>query len=78
MRHLKEVGSCLFEYAGDHIQITRDGHGQQASLRLTTRWDGEQRRCRLAVISSGRESVEFPHDHLWQAIQYIVEPFFFS
>ena len=51
---------------------------QTATATLTTRWDSPTSKCWLVVtLSSDVQKVEFPHDELWKAIQYTLEPFFF-
>ena len=75
---------CQFEYNSkmDHIVVRL----MDRTCIIRTHWDGENARCQLVVDSSidglkGEEEerhVEFPHDHLWKVVQYILEPFFFS
>ena len=46
---------------------------------LTTRWDAEKSKCHVVMIhDETMEEVIFPHKHLWKAVQYILEPFFFT
>ncbi len=75
--HLEEIGSCLFTYADDGIRVTRTEQATPVSLTLRTHWNAEESRCLLVIDAPGKDAVVFPHDHLWKAIQYILEPFFF-
>ena len=46
---------------------------------IKTRWDAESCQCLLVVRTlQDEKQKEFPHYELWKALQYILEPFFFS
>ena len=45
---------------------------------VKTRWDAEAVQCCIVVASAtGEPLAEFPHDQLWKAVQYLLEPLFF-
>ena len=48
---------------------------------MQTRWDTETLKCHVVVIwhiNGEQKSVTFLHSQLWKAVQFILEPFFFS
>ena len=57
------------------IEVTLDDPDRKYYIQ--TRWDAEKSKCRLVVTLGTGEAVEFPHKHLWKAVQHILEPFFF-
>ncbi|MCY4385900.1 MAG: hypothetical protein OXC18_02225 [Desulfurellaceae bacterium] len=80
------VRECLFVHEPDRnmiqVVVRRQIASQPDELDQTytigTRWDAEKSKCRIVVNSpTADEPLEFPHKHLWKAIQYILEPFFF-
>lgn len=76
------VGECRYVYNPTQglIQFTCKVPDLIAVLR--TRWDAETSQCRLVVKMGLKDEdatdIEFPHDQLWKALQYILEPFFFQ
>lgn len=76
------IGECHYVYDSTQrlVQFTCQDPDLIAVLR--TRWDAATSECRL-VIELGVKAedpteIEFPHAQLWKAIQYILEPFFFT
>ena len=72
-----KMGRCRFEYQPDRDVITVLSLAGDCSIR--TCWDAEQGQCQIKVepLSEQRDIAEFPHDELWRAVQYVLEPFFF-
>lgn len=80
-----QLESCLFVYNTKTQKVEVTVH-PPTSVRmpgttgtLMTRWDAEAIQCRIVITmtSESDQLVEFPHDQLWKAVQYILEPFFF-
>lgn len=91
IRGSQAVRTCMFEYDSgkDQIAVTIEQQTAQKpgaferKFTITTRWDAEKAKCRVVVCSlvcaagESDQPQEFSHKHLWKAIQYILEPFFF-
>ena len=78
LRGDREDRDCSWRYDSAKSRVIFTLTNPSEDYVMTTRWDAESCQCRVRVAHQPAQKVtEFPHDQLWKAVQYILEPFFF-
>lgn len=63
-----------FELTGELVQVHLEN--PNVDYALSTQWDADNAQCKIVLNGGTIDRKEWPHEHMWKAVQAILDPLF--